>query len=367
MNNISELLPFYFGLIFPLIFAIFQPYITRKTESFGVSIPEEFYNDPGIIAFRKRYSTILSIFAIFMLILFTACIFSISLDKIGTCFAILLIVEIILSYLIYWQFHKKMKDLKLNKELLQDKKQRRIVDSSFHQQKLTYSNRWLLIPFVIAVGTYLLSLFFYEQIPEQIPIRYNFDNQVTAYKTKSYGTLLQIPLIQLFITGIFLFVNISNSKGKQQLTASNPQKSLQQNILFRRKWSLWSIISPIIFTLSFLLIQLNYIIPIPPNLLGMVLLFTIAIVIIWSVILSFKLGQGGSRISEKETTINPKIVNIDDDRYWKAGIFYFNPKDPTLIVEKRFGIGWTFNFARPLAWLILVLILVVPLLPLLLQ
>lgn len=35
---------------------IFIPYWTRKTESFGVSIPEEAYNDSAIKAMRKQYT-----------------------------------------------------------------------------------------------------------------------------------------------------------------------------------------------------------------------------------------------------------------------------------------------------------------------
>ena len=36
-----------------------------------------------------------------------------------------------------------------------------------------------------------------------------------------------------------------------------------------------------------------------------------------------------------------------------AGIFYFNPDDPAVWVPKRFGIGYTLNFARPAAWIVL--------------
>jgi uncharacterized membrane protein len=38
-----------------------------------------------------------------------------------------------------------------------------------------------------------------------------------------------------------------------------------------------------------------------------------------------------------------------------------NPADPRLVVPKRWGIGWTFNFARPVAWVILGLLLLGPL------
>jgi Family of unknown function (DUF5808) len=36
---------------------------------------------------------------------------------------------------------------------------------------------------------------------------------------------------------------------------------------------------------------------------------------------------------------------------WKLGVFYFCPTDPRVIVPKSVrGLGWTLNFARPLAF-----------------
>ena len=53
------------------------------------------------------------------------------------------------------------------------------------------------------------------------------------------------------------------------------------------------------------------------------------------------------------------------DRYWKMGIFYFNREDSAVLVEKRFGLGYTLNFARPAAWVIVLLILMGPQVPIL--
>jgi uncharacterized membrane protein len=46
---------------------------------------------------------------------------------------------------------------------------------------------------------------------------------------------------------------------------------------------------------------------------------------------------------------------------WR-GLFYVNPSDTRVIVPKRWGIGWTFNFARPVAWVALAALLLGPLL-----
>lgn len=44
-----------------------------------------------------------------------------------------------------------------------------------------------------------------------------------------------------------------------------------------------------------------------------------------------------------------KIIDRDDDRYWIGGMLYYNPDDPALLVEKRVGLGWDFNYAKPAA------------------
>jgi 4-diphosphocytidyl-2-C-methyl-D-erythritol kinase len=49
-----------------------------------------------------------------------------------------------------------------------------------------------------------------------------------------------------------------------------------------------------------------------------------------------------------------EFINRDDDRYWKLGVFYYNPDDPSLFIEKRFGIGWTSNFGRPMSWVLFI-------------
>ncbi len=43
---------------------------------------------------------------------------------------------------------------------------------------------------------------------------------------------------------------------------------------------------------------------------------------------------------------------------WKAGVFYFNREDPALFVPKRFGIGYTINFANRWAWLVIAILVV---------
>jgi uncharacterized membrane protein len=54
------------------------------------------------------------------------------------------------------------------------------------------------------------------------------------------------------------------------------------------------------------------------------------------------------------------------DRHWKAGLVYHNPDDPAVWIEKRFGFGYTLNFARSGAWWFLAAVVGLPLLAVLL-
>jgi uncharacterized membrane protein len=47
------------------------------------------------------------------------------------------------------------------------------------------------------------------------------------------------------------------------------------------------------------------------------------------------------------------------DKCWKLGQIYINPSDPALVVEKRFGLGYTLNFGnRALWWILMAAVLV---------
>ena len=51
------------------------------------------------------------------------------------------------------------------------------------------------------------------------------------------------------------------------------------------------------------------------------------------------------------------LKDAPDASNYRYGVFYNNPQDPRLWVEKRIGVGWTLNFARPAAWWMMALVL----------
>jgi len=62
------------------------------------------------------------------------------------------------------------------------------------------------------------------------------------------------------------------------------------------------------------------------------------------------IGPVGGRAAARASDHTP-------DEAWKFGLFYYNPQDAALFVEKRFGLGWTINLGQARAWLLLALTL----------
>jgi len=62
----------------------------------------------------------------------------------------------------------------------------------------------------------------------------------------------------------------------------------------------------------------------------------------------------------------PTVGDRTEDRYWKAGMVYINRSDPALLVERRFGVGYTLNMGHWISWMILAALVLLPLAALLL-
>lgn len=336
---------------------IFIPYWTRKTESFGVTVPKSVYNNPEIKHLRTKYALYTTVIAIII----TALLFFLSADATESVAAIQMTVAIslylALSFIIYLSFHFTMKRMKAASDWEKEKSQQLFVSTSFHKEKLTYSNLWFLIPFVLTFITIIFTFKNYHLLPEQLPMQYNFSGEVTTWAEKSHRSALMLPVMMLYMTLLFLFINTIIARSKQQIDSENPEESLKQNTVFRRRWSLFIIIggTALNFLLSFA--QLTFFYDFTPMFIMIITLGFTLLLIGGAIYLSFTTGQGGSRINSGTVITNGKSVNRDDDRHWKLGIFYFNWEDPALFLEKRFGVGWTINYARPLAWILFLAII----------
>lgn len=348
-------------LILPLaIILIPTPYWTRKTESFGVTIPEHMYDDPFIKHVRKRYVLHMSSVSILLILVLTVLFMTFTLnEEIAVTLSITSVcILIIVGFLYYLFFHKQMKRFKKEHVDTTEKKQVVVVQTTFASEKKTHSNAWFIIPFVLIVLTIIFTYLNYSLFPNQIPTNFNLSGKATSWMDKSQATVLFIPLMQLYLLVIFMFVNIVIRTAKQQTNPNTPKESLQKNVIFRRRWSGFLMIFATLLIAMFSFLQYTLVHPVSMSIQSSIYIGVTVFILVGCIYLSYTMGQGGSRIHIDTESENDQTDSYgDDDKYWKLGMFYVNKNDPSLFIEKRFGVGWSVNLARPLIWILLGLIL----------
>jgi uncharacterized membrane protein len=218
---------------------------------------------------------------------------------------------------------------------------------------------WLLQagPFVIlgAAATYLHA--HWDQIPEIFPVHWGIDGQPNGWSGRTpmgvYGPLIMgaaiVAGLSLITYGVLREARVVRVPGG----APSHGRDFPHQVGY--------FLSGMEY---FLAILVSFVALIPlwgaPNI-GLVLGSAIGLIVIVFVA-AHHLNDVRAREVEPSKFQTESGVFGDGtlDEHWKWGIFYYNPDDPALLVEKRFGVGYTLNFARSLAWIIMALTLIVP-------
>ncbi|APC85096.1 DUF1648 domain-containing protein [Clostridium botulinum] len=349
-----------------LVFQIVTPKTARKDIFLGVRIPEEESEKTEIKNIYRSFvlwNIIISLPVIFLLSFIVY-----KFNNIGL-FVLFTFIYIFISFLIYIKFNNDVKKLKSNKNWFKNKKQVIAVDTEFSSEnanKSLISPWWFLIPILIILITIFMNIKAYPNLPNKVATHWDFNGNVNGYQNKSTFLIYQMPLMELFITSIFFLCYKIIGWSKKQISAVNPEESKTRNKLFRRILSIYMTFSAIAMTifLSIINFQIMKVIDINDKyMMYFSLIFTLSIIIA-TILLGVKVGQGGSNLKLNYKNDNKNnFINKDDDDHWILGnTIYYNKEDPSLFIEKRFGIGWTINAGRPLGLIIyisLILIIIV--------
>lgn len=335
-----------FTMFLTLILQVLTLNLTRSNIYLGVRIPEDKREDKELKKLGKEFTRANFLIGIPLIAVLAGIIY---ITKSMAVYMAAIFGYILFIFLIYYYFNKKVKELKAKNFWLNTKKQEVIIDTKFSREKRKYSmpsSWWFIIPLIIIVVNIVVNLNYYDMLPNKVPTHWDFNGKVNGYQHKSMLLIYEMPLFQLFMTGI-LFISFKGiGWSKQELSGINPEESKERNRIFRRAWGIYFIITTIavnlIFTMGdFQIMQVAYI----NNTLTTFLISGFTMFIIGgSIVIAVKVGQGGSKLKFENEKKEDVIFHRDDDKYWLlANSIYYNPEDPSVFVEKRFGIGWTVN------------------------
>ena len=218
---------------------------------------------------------------------------------------------------------------------------------------------FLIVPWIFMFLYILAGIFYYNNIPDTFPTHFGLNGVPNEYATKS---LLSVFSILLFagipITALMELIAIAILHSRPFQNPSSPVKTALQNSAFNR------INSSMILAIS-LPIQLTLFLTsattwglIPQGYVSLAVLPTLLIIPI-VLIVAARTGQTGWKLYPGAIEKKDAATARNDDTNWKAGVFYMNRDDRSLLVPKRFGYGYTLNFGHLATWMVLVLPIIV--------
>ena len=349
---------FGFILFFITVLQAFTPKFLKPTEAFGVYVPDSHAKDPVVMKLKSKYTTFVLTFGLIILIsyLWWGMTQKPTEETLALAGVSVQFTTLFVSIGYYFMMHLRVKKRKEMQRWLSGKSEVRVVDVKF-QEKLKLIPRVIfIIPMIVTVGIIIYTFMKYDQMPEMIPTHWGPTGEADAFSKKTYFSVIALPLILLVMQVLFLSVSEGIKFSGARINPTNKKSSLAQQLAFRKYTSLLALFITIGITLMMGYFHLQ---TIHPEISSPIIMWTLPLtflVLTCAVvgIYALKVGQSGSRLKAERNsvTIENKIA-IDDDQYWKGGLFYMNKNDPSIMVEKRFGVGWTLNFAHPISWIVL--------------
>lgn len=230
---------------------------------------------------------------------------------------------------------------------------------------------WYVISVAFCILALLYSFYVYPSLPDVLIKHWDINMQPDSWAPKSIGTIIAMPIVSLSMIALMFGSNVALYYTKLQVSQVDPVLSFAQHRAYRRMMSHALGFLTMVMSLLFLLMipmNLNIFIPKAELMMTVIFVFT-ALMIIPPVYVGLRAGQAGSKLkpvlsdaerkaSEQYAAVNANIHTIDrgDDKYWKLGLFYVNPNDPSILVEDRFGSNGGLNYARPIAKFLAVII-----------
>jgi uncharacterized membrane protein len=367
-----------FSLVLVLWMGVRCPYLTRRDIFFSVTVPPAFpESHEGLTAYRdyRRSMLIHTGIAILFLVLGNAGFLLWQNQEKG--FLIFLVGSSVLS--IAWQIGGMFSAfLRARRRVLPHSASPSTIREASLATEPAKQNTVLSLlrlgPWVILGLSALYLRSNWDRIPERFPIHWGANSQADGWASRSvqgvFGMLIIGAASLLFVELIMFLCTIGMPR---RGTAAKGSRSGELSwIVQATRW----LVLGIEYFVAVVFAALGGYIPVharsgemPPFMLifivgGNILLFVgIGLFLAWVM-----RNKDATRKAEKLATAGGSPIDSPqgdrtEDKYWKwGGVFYYNPNDPAIWVEKRIGIGWTTNMARPAAWLILGAFLVLTLL-----
>lgn len=338
------------------------PWFMKKGECFAVTIPESAQADERFLAFRKRYAAAVLAVTLICAVALGA-VSNVALGKMGsapdsdslnTILAAAIVVAatipLIVSFALMLHYRKRVEAIK-REEGWKAERDEAVALIGFEEAPVPPSLVWNVVYVPIVLITLAIGLALYPSTPDLVPTHFDFAGNVNQWTPKG-PALIAFPLLfEVFMAACFIFSHWMTIRSKKDIDPARPAISAYAYGAFARAECILLLVGGSVLTAVLGIVMILMMAEILSMLVTIALIIVATLIFVGATIaVSVVYGQSGSRLVKRLEESGDIIA--DNDEHWKAGIFYFNKDDASLFLPKRFGVGWTMNWARPAAWLI---------------
>jgi len=330
------------------------PAVTRPTVPFGVRVPPE--RARATVIRRERHAYYWRTAAI------GACctVAALLLAGHGSWWPtrIIALLEVAADFGCFWIARNKITAVKHAEHWYAGHRQVVATDTSWRTDPPRFPVRWLVPALIVITATVIVGVVRYPDLPARLAVGFGRRGAPKSV-VSAFGIVAGQLWVTLLWTGLMLVVYRSrpdieatdaaaSTRRYRRFLAASTRAVLTLLALVNLSLLLAALRSWQVYRLS----GLGSALPVLPLVTGLLIL----------AITTVRTGQGGNRLSARGPAHSLAAgIDRDDDRFWKAGLIYLNRDDPAIMVGARFGVGWTFNVANPMSWLIIAGIVAAPL------
>lgn len=208
------------------------------------------------------------------------------------------------------------------------------------------------------LATVVYATVSYEAMPDRVPTHFGLSGEPDAWTDKSVVSAMLLPTGTLVLSPFLALMALLTANAKRSVRGGSGGRSLEAQTAFRAAIAN-AMSGAALFTcalMTLLAVQSIRVALGQSRSLGVGIWIVsggMAVFLLgylgWVIV---KYGQGGA-LAEEGSATAPLTNGLADNEAWVWGVFYVNRNDPSIMVEKRFGIGYTINFGNPKAVAIL--------------
>jgi uncharacterized membrane protein len=335
---------------------VIQPRIARRGLLFGVYVGEERWNGPEAASVTRRWYAGMAIAALAGLAAGEAVAGSRVTPPLGVVVALLTLSAG--SSIVYLVAHLDARKL----AVVSTRPAAAMVGGA------DPSLAWPLTALAWALAAGSVSIAYawwhFDRLPPIVPTHFGSSGAPDAWSPRSFGSVMLVPVTTLLVGGALAIIACLTARAKRAIRHPDDGVSFAAQQRFRSATAAFLSGAAILATLLLTVVGLYSLrtglglaAGMPgwlPVLVGLLVAYSVG----GALYLSLRLGQGGARLERRVGTA-PLTNGLADNSHWVLGMFYVNRDDPSLFVEKRFGLGYTINFGNPRAVALLAIFLAV--------